>query len=168
MPKIHLGVSQQAYDGGKTTADVARILEARYGLFSRFVAANAEWIQERLEAAFETNIAEALVTGIVPASPYRVVAQQLQAKLQEAINSGSIERMGLGPGKVPTQAAIDGVNHRFKSGFNNVSPSDAKRFRREQAKLPRGERKRLKGDPRPSFRDTGIFERALMAWAEEN
>lgn len=168
--KIHLGVIEQVHGGGKgdplTTSRLAGILEQEYGIFSGFVAANAEWINKQIAEAMAGAAASALVSGEGVAMPLERVAADLAHRLQQAIATGQIERLDLGPGKVPTQAALMGINHRFKSGLNNVSPSQKAAFLKAQKKLPKGERARPVGDRRPSFVDTGILLGSIKGWAE--
>ncbi|MPW00403.1 hypothetical protein [Bombella apis] len=168
--KIHLGVIGQVHGGGKndplTTSRLAEILEQEYGIFSGFVAANAEWINGQIAEAMAGAAASALVSNEGVALPLERVAADLAHRLQQAIATGQIERLGLGPGKVPTQAALMGINHRFKSGLNNVSPGQKAAFLEEQKTLPRGEHARPVGERRPSFVDTGILLGSIRGWAE--
>lgn len=168
--KIHLGVIEQVHGSGKddplTTSKLAEILEQEYGIFSGFVAANAEWINEQIAEAMAGAAASALVSNEGVALPLERVAADLAHRLQQAITTDQIERLDLGPGKVPTQAALMGINHRFKSGLNNVSPGQKAAFLEEQKTLPRGERARPVGDRRPSFVDTGILLGSIRGWAE--
>lgn len=168
--KIHLGVIEQVHGGGKgaplTTSKLAGILEQEYGIFSGFVAANAEWINEQIARAMAGAAASALVSNEGVALPLERVAADLAHRLQQTIATGQIEHLDLGPGKVPTQAALMGINHRFKSGLNNVSPGQKAAFIQAQKKLPGGERARPVGDRRPSFVDTGILLGSIKGWAE--
>ena len=60
-----------------------------------------------------------------------------------------------------------GINHRFKSGLNNVSPGQKAAFIQAQKKLPKGERARPAGERRPSFVDTGILLGSIKGWADK-
>lgn len=168
--KIHLGVIGQVHGGSKddplTTSKLAEILEQEYGIFSGFVAANAEWINGQIAEAMAGAAASALVSNEGVAPPLERVATDLAHRLQQAIATGQIERLDLGPGTVPTRAALMGINHRFKSGLNNISPGQKAAFLKAQKKLPRGERARPVGDRRPSFVDTGILLGSIRGWAE--
>ncbi|MBA5726970.1 hypothetical protein [Bombella mellum] len=167
--KIHLGVIGQVHGGGRqplTTSKLAEILEQEYGIFSSFVAANAEWINGQIAEAMAGAAASALVSDEGVALPLERVAADLAHRLQQAIATGQIERLDLGPGTVPTRAALMGINHRFKSGLNNISPGQKAAFLKEQKKLPRGEHARPVGDRRPSFVDTGILLGSIRGWAE--
>ncbi|GBQ07499.1 hypothetical protein [Saccharibacter floricola] len=169
--KLCLGVKDVVY-GGKngqatTTSQVAQILEERYGIFSGFLEANSEWLTQEITTALAGAAASALVNAEPVGPPLERVAEQLAHKLFAAISDGSIETMTHGPGHVPTLAAQMGVNHRSKSGLNGISPAQLKAFRKAQRKLPKDERTRPVGDPRPSFIDTSLLHSSIKGWTKE-
>ena len=83
------------------------------------------------------DAADAVMMGApLAASPYAAGTSLIEARFKRFLYSQEVERLGI-PG-VPTRAALDGINHRFKN------PRTGKR--------------------RPSFIDTGLFEASFKAW----
>lgn len=140
-----LGVVERVYGGtngrATTTRQVAQILEERYGIFSGFLEANTQWLEDETAKAFAGAALSAAVNGEAVTPPLERVADELANRLFAAISNGSIETMARGPGTVPTEAAKRGINHR-----------------KHPAKT---------GVPRPSFIDTGVLHNAIKGWAEE-
>ena len=171
--KICIGVRNLPHGDGDAdepigTSELAQILEAKYGIFSAFLAANAKWVNEQIAEAYAGAALSAIANNDMPVAPPMVrVAEELAHRLYEEISSGNIEQLDLGPGHVPTQAALMGVNHRFKTGLNGVAPSQKEAFKKRQAKLPRKDREPLMGKRRPSFIDTGVFLNSIAAWVED-
>lgn len=134
---LNLGVLVQYYrNGGKTTADVARILEEKYGIF----AAHFEHRGHIYGHAFETSLdgaLEALLMGKA-VDPFARAMDIIERDFREFISSQGVERVGI-PG-VPTKAALMGVSHRRKHPYARSNPR------------------------RPSFRDTGTYSSSYRAW----
>jgi hypothetical protein len=86
------------------------------------------------------NHLQDLLSG-APPSPHLFTDSESQLKtwFTRFIDSQAMD--GLGVNGVPTQAALDGVNHRMADPYK-------------------------RRPPRPSFRDTGTFEDAFMAWID--
>ncbi len=151
--RIQLGVKDVPYaSSSMTTGDVAQILEAKYHIIGTFVEVYAKELQKILERSF-VNASEEMALGL-PVRPLHASAlQEIQMLMKRWLSTQEVERQGIRG--VPTRAALDGVNHRFKSGLNRVT---MKKFRA-------GVRK---GVRRPSFIDTALYQASLSAWEELN
>jgi hypothetical protein len=167
MPTLNLGVIELPYDdGGKRpparkvpkkprnskkapptrktdesptdTVFVATILEENYGLMGIFYESNEDQITAELINSLEGSL-ENLYAGAPVGNPFAEADAGITQAFKVWLSSGIVEQLGI-PG-VPTQAAIDRRSLRFKS-------------------------KKASG-PRPSFIDTGTFERSFLAWTEQ-
>lgn len=142
MTDLVFGEVRIPYDnksGTANTVDVAKILEAKYGLFTAFYTRHETDIKALLIDSLEGALENLHAGGIAPADPFASSMQKLQGMFRQFLYTGEIERMGIEG--VPTQAALDGVNHRKKT---------------------------KKGARRPSFIDTGTLELAFRSWVEGN
>jgi hypothetical protein len=136
-----LGEVKVVYDnkaGTANTVDVAKILEAKYGLFSAFYSLHENDIKQLLIDSLAGALENLHMGGVAPANPFDASMQQLQSLFRKFLYTGEVERMGIEG--VPTQAALDGVSHRTK--------------------------KKKYGHRRPSFIDTGTLELAFRSWIE--
>ena len=126
--------------GGKTTGDVAEILEAKYHVMESFAFLH----EKDIAGALEETISDAF-DNVLLGAPIQPGGNALAAA------TGDIETMfhkfisnremdGVQPG-VPTKAAQRGVSHRFKN-------PNAKRA------------------PRPSFRDRGLYDSSFKTWLD--
>lgn len=148
---LHLGVVDMPYahdPKGTSTGDVAEILEVRYHVMEVFFELHRHDIAADLEHSVAGAI-EALMQGAPPenSSPFGRAEAEIEKRFKNFLDSQEIERMGI-PG-VPTQAALDGVSHRFKNP----------RYMKKGKKLVKRQR-------RPSFIDTGLYEASMKAWFE--
>lgn len=152
--KLILGVNDVPYAdaSGTTTGDVAEILEAKYGVFSAFVEAREKQIGEAMEnsiaGAFET-----LFQGGPIGNPLQAAAGDIASEFKQFLASSEIETMGI-PG-VPTQAALDGINHSFKNP-------------RGKWKVKGSKKRFVKNPRRPSFIDTSLMQSHLAAEFTDN
>lgn len=124
--------------GGKTTGDVAEILEAKYGLFSKFVEMHAPVIQHEIENSLRGHLESVLMGKPIgdTATAFAAATAGIEELFRDALTMQSYDfRI---PG-VPTQAALSGVSHRFKHPY-----------------AARG--------PRPSFIDTGLLVSSFRSW----
>lgn len=137
---LHLGVLVQAYrtQNARTTADVAEILEAKYGVMEAFWRVHG---QEGADALAESVVGalESLLMG-QSVDPFASGAQKIETAFRDFISSGEAEHVGI-PG-TPTQAAQRGVNHRLKHPYRKRNPQ------------------------RVSFRDSGLYLTSFRAWAD--
>ncbi|OYV61587.1 MAG: hypothetical protein B7Z69_00550 [Actinobacteria bacterium 21-73-9] len=134
-----VAVNRAAKGSGEpaTTGSVAQILEDRYHVMEVFYETHAEVIGDQIANSIAGAI-ETLNMGGTPADPFASAAEGLREQFHDFISSAAIEGLGI-PG-VPTKAALEGVNHRLKSG---------------------------RGLRRPSFRDTGLYQASFRAWTEQ-
>lgn len=142
MTTLHLGVVDTAYTaGGKTTGDVAEILESKYRIMGNFYDAH----QNDIAVALEASIGDALDNLLMGAPPgdnaTAAVAGDIETLFHRFISDAEMETGEFVSG-VPTKAALRGVNHRLAHPY-------------------------AKGNPRrPSFRDTGLYEASFKAWID--
>ena len=129
-------------------------LETRYGLFSNFYKLHQKDINTDIENAL--NLAtKALIEGKTPERAmayFSSAGDAITHKLHNFISLREIENMGI-PG-VPTQAALEGLTLRTKTG------KVIKRVRKGM------KYKQVIGERRPSFMYSGVFESSLKAWIE--
>jgi hypothetical protein len=139
---VHLGVMEVPYDDGKeTTGDVATILEEKYHVMGTFVDMFGKDV---IAEAFEASARSAIEDMFSGASPETLnltfeAEQGVETAFREFIDLEMFD--GKIPG-VPTAAARRGVNHRFAHPY-------------------------AKGNqPRPSFRDTGLYQASFKVWRD--
>jgi hypothetical protein len=138
---LHLGVVSQPYDnrgkkGMVTTGDVAKILEANYGLFQHFYDANEKFVQAQFAGAAKVAV-KAMLSGRA-IDPSLIATAAIETRFRNFLASRQAERVGMSG--VPTAAAKRGVNHRLVHPY-------------------------LKSNPRrPSFVDTGLMMASFRAW----
>lgn len=159
--KLHLGVHDIPYvDAGATsTGEVAQILEDRYGVMDSFVFLHKEDITEAIAESTADAIEALIMDAPVLIDPYGAASSKIGELFRDYLDNEEIvdaPEGDYGRGKVPTQAALDGVSSRFKLG------KQAGVF----VKGKRG-RKKLKGKRRPSFIDTGLYEATFTAWFDK-
>jgi hypothetical protein len=126
-------------DSGTTTGDVAMILEAKYHIMRIFSEDFHEVIVNELAIALQGSIVNLMLGGPVvdDMNPYEDALEIIKQRFEFFLDSEEMGKLGY-PG-VPTQAALKGVNHRLKL---------------------------KKGDRRPSFIDTGLYQKSFKAWIE--
>ncbi len=142
MPKLHLGVVDIPYDykgeEGKTTGDVAEILEAKYGIMEFFVQKYERDIADDLakaaQGALENLMMGAPVTDRAFAAAEDAISERFRSFLDNREMDGQV------PG-VATEAAKRGVNHRLRHPY-------------------------AKRQSRPSFIDTGLYQASMRTWVE--
>lgn len=139
-PKRH---QRKAGTGGtQTTGDVAGWLENRYHVMEIFAEAKGD----KIAAALEDSLSGALESALMGAAnmnsydPTGKAMTDIEDAFKVFLSSQEIEKLGY-PG-VPTQAALDGVNHRLKRPYAKSNPR------------------------RPSFIDTGLYESSFKAWID--
>lgn len=141
--KLHLGVLDVPYqDGDRTTYEVAIIIEHKYHVMETFVDTIgrdtiADAFAHSAKSSVEDLFSGALAAGV---SLTMEATEEIQSAFRVFIDQQEMD--GVVPG-VPTQAALKGVNHRFKRPY-------------------------VKGNPeRPSFRDTGLYQASMRAWTDD-
>lgn len=142
MTALHLGVLVQPYElygRGKTTGDVAEILEGKYGIVQVFWRNHRQRIANALTKAMADSLPDMLGGTRLTAHIFDATMSQVAHQFKRYLNTGEVERSGI-PG-VPTQAALRGVSHRRAHPY----------------------RKRA---PRRSFIDSGLYEASFEAWID--
>lgn len=148
--KLHLGVNDIPYahsPDGTTTYEVASILEGKYGIFQAFFDANKEKVAGYLEQSVAGALETLMMGGPKSATPFARGEAQIEGRFKEFLALQEVERIGIKG--VPTQAALDGVSHRFKNP----------RFENKRGK-------KVKRKRRPSFIDTGLYQANMRAWMD--
>jgi len=138
---LHLGVIDVPYaeENGITTGDVADILEAKYHPMEIFYELHKQEIADDITNGVQ-NALEALMMGAPDQGLTGAVnagTTNINEKFKDFLANGEMESLGY-PG-VPTQAALDGVNHRLK---------------------------KKSGPRRPSFIDTGLYQSSFTSWVD--
>lgn len=138
---IHLGVVDVPYAGGKTTGDVAQILEDKYHIMEVFYESLG---RDVVQKAIDNSIDKALI-NLVMGKPTNLSDgfASFTTEMDQAFKHFlSQQEMDGVVGGVPTQAALNGVNHRLKHPYAKSNPE------------------------RPSFIDTGTYESHYTTWVE--
>lgn len=120
--------------GAVTTGDVAERLEAQYGVMGVFLHLHQEDIARSVENALEGAIDGLLMGAPLDANIFGKAESDIKVMFNNYLDHE--EMAGLIKG-VPTDAALRGINHRFKN------PNT--------------------GNRRPSFIDTGLYEQSFVA-----
>lgn len=151
--ELIFGEVKVPYDNKSGTADtveVAKILEAKYGLFSAFYTKHENDIKTLLINSLEGVLENIHAGGSAPSDPFAGATAKIEALFRTFLATAEIESMGIDG--VPTQAALDGVSHRFKDKINNI--------RNKKGQIT------AVGVRRPSFVDTGTLSLAFRSWLE--
>ena len=149
MPTLHIGVIDIPYaDEAITTGEVAKILEARYGVMSAFYRSHKADIQTAIAKSLQGQVVGILNGKPLNSDPYVRACSDIDSMFKKFLSLSEIEKMGIEG--VPTQAALDGKTSRFKAGKN-------KGKRRGKVKS---------GSRRPSFIDTGTYQASEKSWVE--
>ncbi len=139
---LHLGVIDVPYPDspdGITTGDVAEILEAKYGVIGSWWDHHQNEVVSSMEEGMANSL-ESLLMGAPPTlDPFGSAMSKSEQLFRTSIDQSEFDSYGI-PG-VPTQAALKGVNHRFKKPY---------------AKRPK----------RPSFLDTGLYQTSYKMWVD--
>jgi len=135
--KLHLGVVDVPEPAGGTTYSVAKILEEKYTLFSKFAESHQQQIANRLSDGLAGAL-ETMIMGQVVQDPFAAGTSQIDQDFRQFLDDEEMARLGV-PG-VPTKAALMGKSIRFK---------------------------RKVGPRRPSFIDSGVLQKSFTSWVEE-
>lgn len=141
MTTLHLGVVDVPYAdaGGKTTGDVAEILEAKYHVMRIFFQLNDKKIVKYLEDGVRGHVENIIMGGPASGAPFAEGLGKIESRFRDFLSRKEMDSLGY-PG-VPTAAALRGVSHRFKKPGSRRAP-------------------------RPSFVDTGLFQSSFRAWVD--
>jgi hypothetical protein len=137
---LHLGVVDAPYadDPGKTTGDVAEILEEKYDVMAGFMLLHGQEVAAALADGLAGSLESLMMGAPPPDDPFAAGTATIGEQFREFIDRE--ELAGLEEG-VPTAAALHGVSHRFKRAY----------VRRQR---------------RPSFVDTGLYRESFLAWVD--
>lgn len=127
-----------------STGDVATILEEKYHIMEVFAdeLTGKDAIQKAIDHSIEGSI-ESILMG-APAEDLDITGEatsEIEEAFKIAISQQAFD--GMIPG-VATKASLAGVNHRLKHPYAKDNP------------------------PRPSFKDTGLYQANFKAWMDRN
>ena len=140
MTTLFLGVIDVPYldAEGKTTGDVAEILEKKYHVMEIFAETHGQQIADHLAEGMGGALESLMMGGPTDLTKAMGGAtSKIADDMKQFIASGEMETLGY-PG-VPTKAALAGVNHRLK---------------------------KKRGPRRVSFVDTGQYQASMTDWVE--
>ena len=124
--------------GTEMTGDVANYLENKYHVMETFYEAHKGEIGRTLLDSLKGTLEGILQGAPVGNDPYAAGCAQIDDRFKQFLSNQEVETYGIRG--VPTQAALGGINHRKKAGFN-----------KNRAR-------------RPSFIDTGLYQSAFKSW----
>jgi hypothetical protein len=140
MKPRRMSAAQAAYGQGKTTTQVAKELEERYGIVDKFFELEEDSIIhlliESVANATEAVMSEQPLSALISAQDIKKIEDKFKQNLSDRKYDGVIP-------KVPTLASLRGVSH-LRQDPNAQRPS------------------------RPSFIDTGLYRASFKAWVEED
>ncbi len=137
--KLHLGVFVQGYkERGTTTADVADILEAKYGVMEHFWGKYGQRIADDVVGNLNEFIGGINNPHAKGTKIFNDSMSQTEKRFKYFLSSKEAERVGI-PG-TPTKAALKGVDHRLAHPYAKSNPR------------------------RPSFIDSSIYQENFKAW----
>ena len=119
-----------------TTGDVAEILEAKYHIFENFYRIHENDVAADVEKSLQGAVESFLMGAPLTLDPFGTATSSIENRMKKFISDAEMEKIGY-PG-VPTQAALEGFNPRFKNPRTGVR--------------------------RPSFIATGLFMASMTAW----
>lgn len=128
----------KSMNGSQTTGDVAEILEKKYNIMEFFWNLYGDKIGDALFDSVEGAAESVLMGAPATIDPYGSATAEIETLFRGMLTE---QKMDGQPG-VATEAAKEGVSHRFKHPY---------------AKRP----------PRPSFIDTSLFEASFRAWVDD-
>ena len=132
--------AEHSSGGVVSTGDVAEILEDHYHVMENFIAiVGGDMIRAAIEHSVAGAIENVILGGPVSISPSAEAMSEIESAFKHFLSQQEMDGVQSG---VPTQAALDGVSHRFKH---------------PHAKRP----------PRPSFIDTGLYQANFHAWVDD-
>lgn len=120
-----------------TTGDVAEILEAKYHVMQVFYELHKDDVAKDFEHSVAGALETVMLGGPPSADPFGDATGKIEERFRDFLTNREMERLGYQG--VPTQAAIDGVNHRKKHPYSS------------------------KNKRRPSFVDTGLYQASFKA-----
>jgi len=152
----------KAKSGTQTTGDVAQWLEDEYHIMEVFAAVHAQDIAHDLEHSVVGALNSILNGAPASLDVFGSATSKIEERMKNFILTGEMEKLGIP--NVPTQAALNGVSHRFANAMNTsyTMPLNKKTGKRRKKALKKPQR-----DARVSFYDTGLYETSMKAWIEK-
>ena len=141
MPTLHLGVVDVPYtEGGKTTGDVATILEDKYGVMEFFYKHVGAYAIVRALERSSLGTIESLLLGVPAKITITAEAEsEIEAMFRHFLSQREMDGKVTG---VPTAAALKGINHELKHPYAKTNPV------------------------RPSFIDTEQYQASFKIWID--
>ena len=142
MLVLHLGVVDVPYPNdpkGKSTGDVAEILEAKYHVMQHFWDTRGSEVCDALAEDMMDAFADRASGRNIDTPDFTAATSKMHQMFNEFIDRRGMDGMEL---DVPTTAARLGINHRFLHPYSRHNPE------------------------RPSFKDTGTYAASMLAWIE--
>jgi hypothetical protein len=125
--------------GEQSTGDVAQWLEKKYDVMQGFVDLHIKDIAQMMTDSVQGSIESLMQGGSPRSNPFGSATAKIEKMFKfQYLDKEEITQTGATG--VPTQAALNGVNHRLKS---------------------------RRGPARPSFIDTGLYQSSFKAWIEK-
>jgi len=142
MLRLRLGVydASYAHEHGMTTGDVAEILEDKYHVMGTFVEFHGQELADAAADSIGGQLENMLLGAPVSSNPFAEAESRIEALFRKFLDAKEMDNRVPG---VPTQAALDGVNHRFKRPYRKKNPA------------------------RPSFIDSGTYQASMAAVFED-
>jgi hypothetical protein len=134
--------SHTSYGAGKSTGQVSKELEERYKIVEEFWNLEEGNFVELLEETFAEDLEEVMQKKLTKRTRGISVKEtdQIEQKFRQNLSSRRYDGLISG---VPTLAAQRGVSHMRPQPYSRKNP------------------------PRPSFIDTGMYQRSFRAWVED-
>lgn len=150
MTTLHLGVIDIPYsepprtgkrpskgDHARSTGDVAGYLENKYHIMEHFYELHADDIAGYLTNSLAGSLETMLMTNQPPVLDFNASAmQQIEKRFRDFLSLKELN--GLGYPGIPTKASLKGFSSRFKGKRGAAG--------------------------RPSFIDTGLYQKSFKAW----
>lgn len=141
--EIVLGVVDASYEGeeGKTTGEVAQILEDKYHPMFIFYLENEGKIGEMIANSMARQIERKAAGHGVEAKPFFAAEEKIAEAFRDFLDADIIS--GILPMTQQITAAQMGVSHRKKHPYSS------------------------KNKARPALIDTGLYQQSFKAWVEK-
>jgi hypothetical protein len=137
-PRAKIHARWRAKYANLTTGDVAEILEAKYHIFQNFYQIHEQDVANDVTDSMQGAVESYLMGAPLNLNPFGSATSSIENRMKQFLANSEMEKIGF-PG-VPTQAALEGFNPRFKNPRTGVR--------------------------RPSFIATGLLQASMTAWVD--
>lgn len=139
-PKPHKGKPRKAAKSAttlnQTTGDIAEILENKYHVMGVFAERHMDFIAAAVTDALAGTLESLLMGAPAGNDPFGTGTAKIEQRFRTFLDAKELD----GLAGIPTQASLDGVDHRMKDN---------------------------QGEPgRPSFIDTGQYQASFKSWLD--